>query len=465
MIILNYIEVQQPIGTFYMCSVPAEQLVKIVESRAYSSTEDGIQRDLSPDRTNAVANYCSDPDAVFPTPIVVSVDNSAAVEIDEQEHRIVILDTKNPIGQVIDGQHRLWGIKKSEYISRFNLPVVFMFNLTIEEKAYVFATINSNQKKVDISLIYQLFDVSELRTPQKTAHQLARVMNYNENSPYYNRLKMLGKKEKSQVNATLSQGTFAKSMLMLMSRNVEDDTIRIRRGETLLPIKGLIFRDFYIADRDDLIVQVLLNCFNALKKVFLKEWESPNDNILWKTTGFRAVIYSLKSITKKGRRENDLTEAFFENCFNAFKEILKEKNLSLTSECFPGGGEQNQKRLAGYILDGISRIDNVDYTAHLNRINDYQNFMVSIEDFDNDDLYDLASILLTGSSKYNRFKVSKDESNGEIEILYPFTESVIALTNSNAFAFLDYLKSQYMNGMDPETWYRYTCDVNNRENF
>lgn len=298
MMVYDYIEVKQPIGIFYICSIPATDLINIVESRAYSKDEDGVQRELSPKRTLAVANYCSDPDAVFPTPIVVSIDKDALVDLDEGNKKIIIkTDGKNDkIGQVIDGQHRLWGIKKSDYASSFNLPVVFMFDLTLEEKAYVFATINSNQKKVDTSLIYQLFDVSTIRTPQRTAHQLARVMNLNVSSPFHMRLKMLGARSMAQPKATLSQGTFAKSMMMLLSRNYSDDELRIRRGEKLEPKKGMPFRDFFIADRDDLILKVLLNCFNALRDVFPKEWETPDNNILWKTTGFRAVAYSLKSL-------------------------------------------------------------------------------------------------------------------------------------------------------------------------
>ena len=110
-----------------------------------------------------------------------------------------------------------------------------MFDLTIEEKAYVFSTINSNQTKVPPSLIFDLFDVSNLRSPNKTVHHIARVMNCSVESPFYNRLKMLGKKEQSQKNATLSQGTFAKTILMLISKDPNEDARLIKRGLKLNP--------------------------------------------------------------------------------------------------------------------------------------------------------------------------------------------------------------------------------------
>lgn len=455
--IYNYIEVQQPIGTFYMCSIPAELLVNIVVSRAYKDGNAGVQRELAPERTNAVMSYCSDPDAVFPTPIVISVDKDAPVDIDEKEHKIIIRDENKTIGEVIDGQHRLWGIKKSELISQFYLPVVLMFDLTVEEKAYVFATINSNQKKVDTSLIYELFDVSEVRSPQRTAHQLARVMNYNEESPLRGRLKMLGKKVNGQENAVLSQGTFAKSILMLISRNVSDDALKSRRGEQLTPINGYLFRDLYIAGKDDVIAKILLNCFNALKEVFLKEWESPTENILWKTTGFRAVIYSLKSIMNKGRREKTLTKDYFIRCFEAFHKRLQEMKLTLTSESFPGGGEQSQKKLAAIILEAMIKLDEDDYHKHLNNTLDFQSFLDNTDELDIHDIYDLAQILENGLSVYDRFKVLK--TNDTMEVIYPFTDASITLTKQTAKDFLRYIERKYMDDMDSDSWYGYIQSV------
>ena len=52
----------------------------------------------------------------------------------------------------------------------FDIPVVVMFNLKEEQKAYVFSTINGNQVKVNRSLIYDLFDLSESHSPYKTCH-------------------------------------------------------------------------------------------------------------------------------------------------------------------------------------------------------------------------------------------------------------------------------------------------------
>lgn len=138
----SYIEIKQPIGVFYYCAVPATYLLKIVKSSPRSKSEDGVQRDQQQDRINSISKYCSDPDAVFPTPIVVSIDDGSRVRLEEDKRRIVFSDDDVVIGDVIDGQHRLWGIERSNYAEQFVLPVAFMFGLTLEEKAYIFSLVS-----------------------------------------------------------------------------------------------------------------------------------------------------------------------------------------------------------------------------------------------------------------------------------------------------------------------------------
>ncbi len=296
---VDYIEIVQPIGPFYMCSIKATQLLKMVDSKCRSKNADGVQRDLSSKRTKEIAFYCSDPDAVFPTPIVVSVYHDKNIKIDRELSKLIFPDD-TIIGDVIDGQHRLWGISKSAEAGLFDLPVVFMFDLNTEEKAYIFATINSNQTKVNPSLIYDLFEVSSARSPKKTAHEIARAFNSDSNSPFFNRLKMLGKKEESQEAATLSQGTFCKSMVQLISSNPEKDALDLKNQIPLKDDSKLPLRRFFIEDKDDVIVRILYNCFSALKDSFPDEWTGPKGNILWKTTGFNGVMSSLPEIIKKG---------------------------------------------------------------------------------------------------------------------------------------------------------------------
>ena len=445
-----YIEIQQPIGTFYLSALPAETLLKIVEVRPRTIQGEGIQREKSADRVRSVSEFCSDPDAIFPTPIIISVDKNSKVVLNEETRTISLLED-SLIGEVIDGQHRLWGIDRSSYVKEFELPVVFMFDLTTEEKAYIFSTINSNQVKVNKSLIYELFDVSTYRSPQKSVHQIARAMNYDISSPFYNRLKMLGKKEPLQNDATLSQATFAKSLLMLITRNAEQDARCIKRGEKLLYDERFPLRGYFIEGKDEVISKIMLNCFNALKNVFPEEWKMPKNNILWKTTGFRAVMYSLPSICRKGVRENQLTQAFFEGCFSAFRTTLIQKGLTLTSNSFPGGGEQNQKKLAAILCESIANIDIDDYNEHRVKTNSIKAFIDEIGELDRYELFDIAQVLAGGNEAYSTIRV-KQMANGAVELTHAFTDATIRVCESDKKKYLKYIEDTYMQGMDADTW-------------
>jgi len=356
---IGIVPVKQPIGTFYLTSLPAETLfsVTVVDRR----TDGGIQRDESTKRITDIADYCHDTDATFPTPIIIAVKNN-----DENDQDFYTLDTENNrfrfddsriIGEIIDGQHRVKGIKKSNIGSDFELPVVLMFNLIEEEKAYVFSIINSKQTKVSASLIYDLFDLHEGRSPQKTCHEVARLLNKDEKSPFYRRLKMLGKKERGDELASLSQGSFVKYLLLLISKNPDDDWRTLKREENLTDDPSLPLRYYFINNRDEIIVKLLFNLFSALsdETTFEKEWNDPNNFIISKTVGFGAIMKAFAELYKIGANKNTLTKEFFLEVFVAVKGNLAKEGKELTSEFFPSNA-QNIKVLSDFILASCAHL-------------------------------------------------------------------------------------------------------------
>ena len=349
-----------------MTVIAADTLLKIVDirrrgenkSNSFSlwtgkpeSGEEGVQRQQSEERVNKISKYCEDPDATFPTPIIVSIYSNVAL-VDNGNFFTFNIDEEERIGDVIDGQHRLMGIAKSGYSERFKLPVALMFNLNVEEKAYIFSTINSTQTKVSMSLIYDLFELSTKRSPQKTAHEIARTLNKMQDSPFYNRLKMLGKKEPNQYFATLSQGTFVKQLLTLISKDPDEDSSKIKRGYPLSN-QNLPFRRYFIEGKDDVILRIIVNCFNALKAEFPKEWSDPAGNVLWKTTGYGAVIKAFPYMYERGVMQKDLSQDYFRKCFAKLHQYMEHIGEDFSNRYFSGGGEQLQQKLAGYIRSAV----------------------------------------------------------------------------------------------------------------
>lgn len=451
---LPYLELNQPIGTFYLVSIPAETLLKMVTVRRHDIENfDGVQRELSKSRVVEISKFCKEADAVFPTSIVVSVDKGIPYHIDKVSHTLYIPDNTT-IGDVIDGQHRLWGIKESKLESNFDLPVVLMFDLEVAEKAYVFSIINSTQTKVNKSLIYNLFGLSIERSPYKTCHEIARALNSKNGSPFYGRMKMLGKKDPDQPNATLSQGTFVKQLLCLISKNPDDDTRQIKNGGKIAQYSDLPLRQFFVAEKDEIILKILENCFSSLRKVFQREWLEPEGNILWKTTGFCGVMKALNTILRKGLAENELTEDFFYGIFLGFKEYLNVMQISLTSQYFPGGGEQNQKRLARIIVDSIQETELYD-SSYSPTDMEFVHFLNKIcDDMSIHEKYELAGII-KGNKHDLLFFIVTDFAQDMVKIYYPYYDASFIMNCNKRVEYQKIIEDKWFDGLDADTWYGY----------
>lgn len=344
------IEINQPIGSFYVGKINSRDLVDISKV-VRRKNNIGTQRELQEIRVREIAKYCEDPDAVFPTPIVLAINSNKILELKETLINGIfemVYNNESEMAEILDGQHRVEGIKATEKFET-EMMIAVMFDLTEEEKAYVFSTINSNQKKVDKSLIYDLFDISEERSPYKTCHEIARIMNSSENSPFYNRLKMLGKKN-GQMEF-LSQGTFVTYLLRMITKTPQDDMINIKNGKKIKEDSKFIFRSFFANEQDNIILKILLNYFSAVSEVYSDEWNS-GEYILTKTTGYGALIKALPVLYKDGERISDLSKEFFVSKFNKAKEIMVKNDIKLTSTHI-GSGEQAQNRLANIFISTV----------------------------------------------------------------------------------------------------------------
>ena len=354
---IDYLEVNQPVGTFYLAKTNSDDLINYFYVNRRSDYG-GIQRQESKQRIEEISLYCQDPDAAFPTPIILAV-QSENVLFDPEEKTITVRENSKRIFEVIDGQHRIEGIKLAKERNCFNceLVIVLMFDLTEEEKAYIFSTINSNQAKVDKSLIYDLFELSQQRSPYKTSHYIGRNMNSDRDSAFYKRLKMLGKK--SNGLETLSQGTFVQGLTSLISKKPQKDMIDIKNNVPLEEDTNLVLRSYFIEEKDEVILKLMNNYFGAVKKVFPHEWESSN-YILSKTTGYLGLMKGFPYLYLRGLEVGNLSERFFEEIFKKVKIELEKDGTELTSEYFPSG------------VTGQASLSSVLYKSYFNHKQDIE---------------------------------------------------------------------------------------------
>ena len=333
----------QPAGTFFLTVMDGETLIRIARAnpRQFDDIElesvGGMQREPSAKRIKEIAEYSNTFDAAFPTPVLLALKESSytlgqnTIQLEEGVE-----------ADIVDGQHRIEGIRQSGRARDFKIPVVLILNPTDEQKALMFAVINGKQTKVPASLVYDLFGVTKGRSPYKTAHEMARALNNMPESPWYRRLKMLGKRT-GDSEQSLSQGTFVKHLLPNISNKPDEDRNLIATNQNL-PIRDMcIFNQYFRQKEDQIILKLLINVFSAAKLVWRTEWDNPEEYILTKTTGFTGIMRALPSIYSDGKRHGDLSTQYLTSVFHRAKGFIESKGWRLTSEYFPPGASSEGK--------------------------------------------------------------------------------------------------------------------------
>jgi DGQHR domain-containing protein len=110
-----------------------------------------------------------------------------------------------PPFEIIDGQHRLWAFDSASEHENFELPVVAFLGLDISWQAYLFWTINIKPKRINPSLAFDLYPLlrNEDWLDRAEGHSIYRETRAQElteilwsfpESPWYDRINMLGEK-------------------------------------------------------------------------------------------------------------------------------------------------------------------------------------------------------------------------------------------------------------------------------
>lgn len=269
----------------------------------------GIQRPLDLRRVKEIAGYVNTVDACFPTGVILSVRGDCAVfhedrktlelsnHIDLEEPERTVLYRQ--IAKVIDGQHRIEGLKAFSG-SVFEVNVCIFVDIDIAEEGYIFSTVNLAQTKVNKSLAYDLYDLAKSKSPQKFCHNAAVALDQSEKSAFFKRIKRLGVATAGRFNETITQATFVESLLAYISRDpMKDRDIYLRGGTpakaSTADTRTLIFRNMFIDNRDLEIVDVVWNYFDAVRATWPTAWDSDERGlILNKTNGFRALMRFLR---------------------------------------------------------------------------------------------------------------------------------------------------------------------------
>lgn len=425
-LVLDVIEVQQSIGSYYITSIKAKDLLDISyvdrmrldkEGKNEIASYLGIQRQLKQDRVKEIGEYIIDnSEASFPTSIILSITQDCA-EINENDscpenlkelilkelpkdilrdriQQDLLPTTENlradienfkyiGIAKVLDGQHRLAGldyaireiqnrinsaplldqtenIKRLEKIKDFELNVSIFIGYDIHSQAMLFGTVNLAQTKVNKSIVYNLEEYSKIKSPQKTCHEIAKLLDSKDGSPFKGRIKMLGCKTQGREQAEpLTQAVFVESLLKLISKNpkkerdIERNKLTFRKIDKIVYSETdndtYIFHNFFKDSKDENIAAVLWNYFSAVDRRWNVAWNDPIKSLLPKNNCFRALMRYLRDAYNKIGKPIPSIEDFL-NIFNKFE--IKDEDFDSTKENFPRG-DGGMSKFYKYLSDQI----------------------------------------------------------------------------------------------------------------
>ena len=375
---ITAIKVIQPLGEFYIAKIKARDLLKISTSQVAKYDKDGIikghQRPIDPDRLKAIAKFIQSEEMSFPSSIIIAANvNDHGIIYDEEDKRWRIEPTNisdiyeldfpdNCISSlIIDGQHRLKAFEEESLDDNcrdIELVYSIFFDLPGAYQAYLFATINGNQKRVDPSLALELFGINlenepqDTWSPEKLAVYITRKFNFTKGSPLEGKIRLApltdGEVDKSKW--LLSTTAMVAGITKLISSNPQrdrDELTRKRRfyedktRKVLSEIRDKsILRDLYLNNKDGEIYSILLNFFTSVDKIL---WSSAEkDSIINKTIGISALFDILKTLL-----ENDKSISDFD------KYIEKLVRIPYTDNYFSlsGKGKTRLKRVMKYHLE------------------------------------------------------------------------------------------------------------------
>lgn len=386
---LRAIKITQPLGEFYITKIKASELLKISTSHVLMYDKNGKlkgnQRPLKPDRLKLIANFIQSEEMCFPTSIIVAanVNENGLIEAEEDRWRIEpikddfffldIPDIEIKTALIIDGQHRLNAFSYTPYeYQDIELVCSIFFDLPSPYQAYLFATINGNQKRVDKSLSLELFGYSvedepqNTWSPEKLAVYLTRKFNFKKDSPLYQRIKLapLYSEIEDKIDKSkwlLSTAAMVEGILTLVSANPQRDRDMLAmKKETFwgdktrhsLLMDKTVLRPLYIDCQDDEIYDVLNSFFHSVKSIL---WEnSSQKSVIVKTIGISVLFDILKSIL-----ETDNTIRDFEEFISMIKDVDYENNYFQ----FSGKGKTRLRRILKYKMGLIEKdeLEKEDY--------------------------------------------------------------------------------------------------------
>ncbi|SIT81967.1 DNA phosphorothioation-associated DGQHR protein 1 [Pontibacter indicus] len=334
------LRVEQPLCDFYIASLKASDLLKITFSEKLQYQDEkgklhGSQRKIDHKRLVEIGRYIDSVEMAFPNSIILAVNyneegelvNDEAIRwdihhVDDNLYRLRI-PSHSKLAAIIDGQHRMKGFEdpylKDKSRLDVELPCSIFFDLPNSYQAFLFATINGNQKKVDKSLALEQFgfnvedEPQHSWNPEKLAVYFTRRLNFTE-SPLKGHIKIAPTISSELHNRifsdskqwSVSTATIVDGILNLISTKPKRDRVEMaqeniwgKRSRSMVkPFKDSSpLRSHFLDKEDEVIYKIISTFLKVAKDTIWKEYNSKS--YIYKTVGVQAVFDLLRRILEK----------------------------------------------------------------------------------------------------------------------------------------------------------------------
>jgi DNA phosphorothioation-associated DGQHR protein 1 len=378
------LRVVQPLGEFFAAVLPADLLLEVTYSdplkiMSMSDTGEyelkGHQRKLVQERLDAIGRYIDTVEAAFPNSIILAANYREDGELEENDalrwsvevnsnngaSATLVIPSRAKLAAVVDGQHRLYGFKEITLKDRATMPLLCAVFLDLPNpfQAYLFATINYNQRPVDKSQSYELYGFNledespEAWSPEKTAVFLCRKLNTDPTSALREHIIVAAQSDSTLEVAAkskrkdwmVSTATIVEGLLRLFSSNPKRDrdimhrseigkgrerkVLAVEAGEDKTPL-----RQSYLDSNDLLIFTIAKNFFNAVSQSL---WNTTDRSYIRKTVGIQALFDVLRLLCPDAISTKDVSQDFFA------RRIRGTETINFADDFFQASGTGRQR--------------------------------------------------------------------------------------------------------------------------
>ncbi len=181
----------------YSFTMKVKDVVSIyyVAVRGVHNVEGAVQRVLNKRRISDIKEFILGGHTFFNSFILNWTEKNYQPSIEGNEISLPIISSS---AQVIDGQHRIAGfeeaLEEDGTVGERDILVTLCMNLTTQKAAEIFLNINTEQKPVPKSLMYDLFGevIDDETHAVNRCTDIARFLNDDPDSPLYNLIKFPG---------------------------------------------------------------------------------------------------------------------------------------------------------------------------------------------------------------------------------------------------------------------------------